>query len=212
MAYTPRTTTKPATPKATRHGWRFTRAAKDTTNGFGTQVWEKNQLDGDALGTGAAAGACSWEDAFGAARVDFGLGAIRAASSPDRQYLAEAAETSAPVGTVRDWRSTTSAIAAIEVVVPSLQLGEIDTPGLIPVPLQKYLRYYVLSRAFGREGEGHRPDMAVHYELRFHRGVALMRRLADAARRDHVYAREALGEVAARPPLVRLPATFPSVW
>jgi len=190
-------------------GWRFTIAAAAVADGFGTQAWE----DGITTATGATKGSYSWEVEFGAPSVIFGLGPVRGATSPDRQYLPLVTDATVMslLGSARDWRSTENALSALEVVIPQQDLTEADEPALIPTQMQKYLRYYVLSRAFGREGEGQKPEMAAHYEARFKRGVALMKRLADVAHKDRIYARDMPSEAPPRPPLVRLPSTFPSV-
>ncbi len=38
--------------------------------------------------------------------------------------------------------------------------GESETPALVPPQMQKYLRAYVLSRAFNRQGQGYQPTLA----------------------------------------------------
>jgi hypothetical protein len=194
-------------------GWRFTRAADTPSDGFGVHIWEKQHLDGDTLTASETIGTYAWEDEFGGAALQFGVGLVRGATSPDRQYLplvTDATVTSL-LGSARDWRSTEDALSALEVVIPEQDLVETSEPALIPVQVQKYLRYYVLSRAFGREGEGQKPEMAAHYEARFKRGVALMKRLADVAHKDRIYARDMPSEAPPRPPLVRLPSNFPAV-
>ena len=101
---------------------------------------------------------------------------------------------------------------ALEVVVPLVDVGETDAPVLIPAPLQKYLRYYVLSRAFGREGEGQRLDLAQHYEARFQRGAQLLKRFGDSAHADRVFRRQEPNLGRGRPPLVRLPSEFERIF
>lgn len=194
-------------------GYRFTKAANDPTKGFGTQIWEKQMQDGTTLSAGGTIATFTWEEYHGARRVVFGVGTIRAATSADRQYLPLVTDTGSfeLLGSARDWRSTVDALSALEVVIPADQLVESDVPELIPYPFQKYLRYYVLSRAFGREGEGQRLDMAAHYEMRFQRGVTIFKRLADVAHKDRLFVREDVTHVAARPPRVRLPAEFERV-
>ena len=189
-------------------------ASEDVTGTFAVHIWEKQQLDGDTLTASVTVGSYSWEVEFGAPSVIFGLGPVRGATSPDRQYLPLISDATVMslLGSARDWRSTEDALSALEVVIPQQDLAETDEPELIPDQMQKYLRYYVLSRAFGREGEGQKPEMAAHYEARFKRGVALMKRLADVAHKDRIYARDMPSEAPPRPPLVRLPSEFPRVW
>lgn len=195
-------------------GWRFTLVADTSSNGFMTQQWEKDMQDGETtLGTGQTAGTYSWEVEFGAQSIIFGLGTVRGATSPDRQYLPLITDTGPYelLGSARAWQSTEDALSAWEVVIPHQDLIEADVPVLIPPQCQKYLRYYVLSRAFGREGEGQKPELAVHYEARFKRGVALLRRLADVAHQDRLWVRDETSEAAPRPPKVRLPSAFPRI-
>jgi hypothetical protein len=194
-------------------GWRFTFAATPTSLGFGTFQWEEDHLEGATLRSSVVAASYSWEDEFGGPTIHFGVGLVRGASSPDRQYLPLVTDATVMslLGSARDWRSTENALSALEVVIPQQDLTEDDEPSLIPEQMQKYLRYYVLSRAFGREGEGQKPEMAAHYEARFKRGVALLKRLADVAHKDRIYARDMPSEAPPRPPLVRLPSNFPSV-
>src|SRR3990172_1736685 len=195
-------------------GWRFTKVAATASNGFCVHIWEKQQLDGTTLTASETIGTYSWEDEFGAPTIHFGVGLVRGATRPDRQYLPLVTDATVMslLGSARDWRSTENALSALEVVIPQQDLTEDDEPALIPEQMQKYLRYYVLSRAFGREGEGQKPEMAAHYEARFKRGVALMKRLAHVAHKDRIYARDMPSESPSRPPLVRLPSEFPRAW
>ncbi len=89
---------------------------------------------------------------------------------------------------------------------------EADTPSLIPPQMTKYLRFFVLGRAFGRPGEGRQPVLADFYSRRFQRGVDLFRAMGDVARNDRTFQREDMQPSRVRPPYVRFPATYPSVW
>jgi len=195
-------------------GWRFTKAAADTANGFGTQIWEKQQLDGDTLTAGSTVGSYGWESEFGADEVSFGVGAIRGITSPDRQYLAIWSGTGQYqfIGGIRQFMSSDNALTAYETVLPDSDLMESDTPEMIPGRLQKYLRYYVLHRAFGRIGEGQNPELALHYLQRYMRGVVLLQKLADVAHKDRIYVKDPVAEVDMRPSRVRLPSTFERIF
>lgn len=196
-------------------GLRITTAATDPADGYGTQVWEAEFLNGETtFTTGITRGAYTWEVEFGAEAITLGVGTIRQAVSPDRQYLAaySDAQPTSMCGRVVDWHSSDSALMVTEVVLPDLDLTEQDTPALLPAPMQKYVRYFVLGRAFGRAGEGRQPVLADHYLRRFKRGVEFFRRLADVAHKDRVFVREAFAPAAPRRPRVRLPSTYPSVW
>ena len=195
-------------------GWRPTKATA-TTGLYATQTWEVEHVAGaSTFTTGVMFGTFAWELEFGAPEVIFGTGTIRGAVSDDRQYwpVSRDAQPTQLCGRVGDWRSSDDSILALEVVTPDLDLLEADTPALIPEPMQKYLRFFVLSRAFGRPGEGRNPVMADHYARRFQRGVAFFQRLSDVTRKDRLWQREeATGVDHRRPPRVRLPAEFPRV-
>ena len=199
-------------------GSRFTQEPSDKTTGFAVFPWELQQLNGTTitiLTTGGVIGMFPWESEFGATAISFGIGGVRQITSPDRQYLPMVSEAAplALLGGIRDWRSSTDNLMALEVVVPPTDLGETDAPVLIPEPLQKYLRYYVLTRAFGREGEGYQPEFAQHYDQRFQRGVKLFKRFADTSHADRTFRRQDDVTDRGRPPLVRLPPSqFEQVW
>ena len=198
-------------------GYQFTVAPADKTLGFVVFAWEVEHLDGSTVTTqttGGVIGMFPWESEFGADAIHFGLGGVRSITSPDRQYVPMVSEAAplALLGGIRDWRSSADNLMALEVVVPPTDLGETDAPVLVPTPLQKYLRFYVLSRAFGREGEGQNPKLAEHYEQRFQRGVNLLKRFGDSAHADRVYRRQEASVGRGRPPLVRLPSQFERIF
>lgn len=197
-------------------GYRFTQEATDKTNGFYVFTWEGLHLNGAAdvvQTTGGVIGMFPWEAEQGASAITFAIGGVRAVASPDRQYVPMVSEAApyALLGGIRDWRSSSDNLMALEVVVPPTDLGETDAPVLIPEPLQKYLRFYTLSRAFGREGEGYNPMLAQHYDQRFQRGVQLLKRFADSSHADRTYRRQGDVRDRSRPPVVRLPSTFERV-
>lgn len=196
-------------------GVRITTAAVDTSEGFGTQKWEAEFLDGKTTFTaGVTVGTYAWESEYGAAAITLALGTIRSVVSEDRQYLGVSSDPSVEsmLGRVLDWRSSDDALLVVEIIVPDTALAETDVPALIPAPMGKYLRYYVLARAFGRAGEGHSTILADHFLRRFLRGVAVMRRLADVAHKDRVYQREEVAPSSRRVARVDLPSEFPSAW
>lgn len=194
-------------------GARFTDEPADKTLGFVVFPWESEHLDGEdvtTLTTGGVIGMFPWEMPHGIEAIAFGLGGVRMMVSPDRQYVPMVSDAApmALLGGIRDFRSSEDNLMALEVVVPPTDLGETDAPVLIPAPLQKYVRFYVLSRAFGREGEGQRLEMTQHYEARFARGARLLKRFGDTSQQDRVYRRQSEGFDRSRPPLVRLPNQF----
>jgi hypothetical protein len=189
-------------------GYRFTDEPANKTLGFAVYPWELEMLDGETVTTQTDT------VEYDTRALIFGLGAARFIVSPDRQYVPMVSEA-APYelcGGIRDWRSSEDNLMALEVVVPPVDLGLTDTPVMIPEPFQKYLRYYVWSRAFGREGEGQRLDVAQHYDQRFVRGVALLKRFGDSASMDRVFRRESETMDHSRPPLVRLPSTYERIY
>lgn len=196
-------------PKLDGFGWRFT---IEVSGGyFVTQAWEKNQLEGATLTAGATAGTYAWEVLFGAPAQVFAWGTVRGVASADRQYLPviRGVTNDRMVGTLRDWRSSANAISILETVIPEADLTEEDPADLIPREMLKYLRYYVWSRVFGRQGEGQNPKIAKHYFDRYGRGVAFFRKLHDVAQRDRMWARDPEAIDSRRPARVRLPAEFP---
>lgn len=139
--------------------------------------------------------------------VPYGL--ARAVSSPDRQYMAQPSWED-PFGTIREWRSSVRSLALWDVVIPDYpRLSASETPGMIPGPLQKYLRVHVLWRAFSRQGEGQRLEMAALYEQIWLRGVALMKKLGWVTRRDRVLQRASRSLTRRAVPRPRLPSDFP---
>ena len=198
-------------------GYFFTQEPTNKSLGFPIFDWELQQLNGvtvTVLISGGVIGMFPWESIFGAEAISFGVGGVRSLSSPDRQYLPMVSEAaSSPIlGGIRDWRSSEENVMVLEVVVQPVELDEKDAPVLIPPPLQKYLRCYVLAWAFGREGEGQRVDLAQHYDQRFQRGVMLFKRLADVAHADRTFQRQLHLGPRNTPPLVRLPPQFEEVW
>lgn len=214
-AYEARTQHGTLPPTLRGLGLRITVAATDPANGYGTQAWEADIQNGaTTLTAGAVRGAFTWEDQHGAPRVVLGIGGIRQVVSPDRQYwpATSDAQPRSLCGRVVEWHSSEDALMVTEVVLPDHDVTEQDTPALIPAPLQKYLRYFVLHRAFARPGEGRQAILADHYLRRYKRGVAFFRQLADVAHKDRQYVREPFTPAEARRPRVRLPSTYPSVW
>ena len=96
--------------------------------------------------------------------------------------------------------------------MPDLDLTEEDDTLLIPTQLKKYVRYATLARAFGRQGEGRQPILATHYDRRFTMGTIFFRKMADQTHLDKDVVRQDATPSRKRPPLVRLPSTFPRVW
>lgn len=196
-------------------GWRFTREATDSDKTNCTFIWEKEALEGATTFTTATT-VCTyaWEVEMAGedSVVHFGVGALRQATSPSRQYLPQAYDTGEleVIGAARDFKSSADSISVLESIVHTRELQEDDSPALIPERMFKYLRYYVLATAFMREGEGQRPDLAQLYQARFNMGQALLTKLVQLTAADRNYVREAgMQRGAGAPPRPRLPSTFP---
>ena len=198
-------------------GLRFTQNA---VNGYhGTQIWEKEMQQGLSTFTaGGVIGTYPWEHLFpidGSASPEYtaALGTIGKITSPDRQYLAvtENGGIHLNLGIISRFASSADALSILHAIIPGVELAEEDYPELLPPQLQKYMRYYVLSRAFAKAGEGQQPLIAKHYNGRFKAGIKLLRRLANIAYKDEVYVRQQVASERRRPPRVRLPGTFEQV-
>lgn len=202
-------------PPISGMGYLITAKAGDAASSFCTQSWELDQLNGLAnMSVGAILGGFYWEADFGTPLLTFAVGTIRSIISPDRQYLPVMFATSPKFvsGLIRDWKSSVKSMLVIENAIPDEPLVESDTPDMIPSQLSKYLRYYVLYFALGRQGEGQRTDLSQHYLMRYQRGIAVMKRLGLVTERDRVYVREETTEVVVRPPRVRLPVHYPVLY
>lgn len=198
-------------------GYRFTDEPDNKALGFAVFPWEREHLNGDTLTTQttpAYVGMFWWDEAYTSTAIDFGLGLVRGIASDDRQYLPMLSDATplGLAGTIRDWRSSVDNLMVLEQIVPTIDLTDGDVPALLPDPMQKYLRYYVWTHTFGREGEGQNVEMAQHYDQRFQRGVRVLKRLADTAQADRVYRRQAPGINRGRVPLVQLPSQFERVF
>jgi hypothetical protein len=190
-------------------GWRFTRESSK----YCTYVWEEELLEDSSTFSSSTGYVCTyhWEAAFLNQTLPvFGVGTIRSITSPDRQYWAQNAATSAAFyGGIRQFQSSEEALEIWHTVLPREDLTLTDTPDLLPTQAEKYLRYYVWSRAFGRSGPAQNVQMAEHYMQRFAMGVETWRTLTHVTKEDTVVVREqADGEEPRRVPLVRLPSNF----
>ena len=176
--------------------------------------WEKNHLEGTTLTAEAAyIFAYPWENEFAglAGRSVVGVGMFRSATGA-RQYLCESADVpgGSLLGTVRSWASADDNLFLDYSVLPET-VAEADSPSLLPGQFSKYLRFYVLSRAFGREGEGYHPTLSEHFSQRFGLGMAFLRQIARFAMKARTYQSQGITASFQRPPRVRLPATYPRV-
>jgi hypothetical protein len=194
-------------------GWRFTRVASDSDSSACTHVWEEELLEGSSTFSSSTGYVCTyhWEAAFLNQTLPvFGVGTIRSITSPDRQYWAQNAATSAAFyGGIRQFQSSDEALEIWHTVLPREDLTLADTPDLLPTQAEKYLRYYVWARAFGRSGPAQNLELSAHYTQRFSMGVETWRKLTNVTQEDQVVVREQTdGEAPQRVPLVRLPSNF----
>lgn len=194
-------------------GWRFTVEATGSIIDC-VFAWEKEMDEGETdLTDETDRGTYGWEVEFGAGNVSFGIGALRAVLSSDRQYLPMAHDTGEfqILGAARDFGSSIDAISTLESIVHTRELTEVDAPWLVPQRLWKYLRCYAWGCAFGREGEGQKYDLAAHYMKRFRRGVEILKLIGNLTALDRNYGRDEFPRTRGAPPRVRLPSTFPRV-
>lgn len=139
-------------------------------------------------------------------------GLVRDITSPDRQYWPIVETASQEVyGKPDKMASSTGALLVLETITQDVTtLTENDSAGLLPAPMQKYCRYYVLARAFGRQGEGYNPEIAAIFAAWFESGTRIMRRLGMLARKDAQWARRPV-VTRGRPPRPHLPSGYPYV-
>jgi hypothetical protein len=139
-----------------------------------------------------------------------GLGIPRVISSPDRQYLA----TQGTLGVPRHYASSGGNLLILEVVGPGVEdLHEEDTAVLIPQPIMKYLKYFVLARAWERQGEGRQPGLSAICQQRFDRGVEVMKHLGWLSRKDSNFQRIPVdGSRGRRQPVAQYPPSYPRTW
>lgn len=136
-------------------------------------------------------------------------GLLRRIVSPERQYLAT---TGQGWGVARAWHTSVGNLLILEVVGPDVpDLGLSDSAALLPPQMRKYLRYYVLMRAWMRQGEGYQPELAALCQQVYAQGVRRMRGLAWLTRHDDVMARQPATRDPRRPARAQLPATYPRV-
>ena len=199
-------------------GLMVTLTPTDPSKGFCTQEWEVEQLDGVTTpsNVGELRGTFYFEHEFtliGATVPTLYMGTVRTISSPDRQYFPIQESTEGGyTGIARAWRASSLAVTVDEVYTLQREIGKDESPGLLPRQALKYLRYYVLAKCFGRQGEGSNPGLAKHYMARYEVGWRHFQRLRDLAYRDRDWQRQPAGMLTARPGRVRFPSNFPRVF
>ena len=194
-------------------GWRFTREAGDSDHTFCTHIWEEELLEGSTTFSTSPGYVCTyhWEYVMlNMTPPSFGVGTIRSIESEDRQYWAQNASNSAAFyGGIRQFQSSDDALEIWHTVVPRVDLTLNDTPDLLPAQAHKYLRFFTLAKAFGRQGPGMNLELSGLYKAQFDRGVTTWARLTNIAKEDQILGREMAEDTrSARLPFVRLPATF----
>lgn len=139
------------------------------------------------------------------------VGVLRTISSADRQYLATpyANAEYSTLGVPRAWGTSADSITIWEIIVTADELTETDGLSLIPSRMGKYVKYYILSRAFSRKGRGFRPDLSQHYTALFQLGVGLLSKLGNLGFIDRSYSRDTVTIAAQyRPPVVQFPPQY----
>lgn len=195
-------------------GWRFTRpASRAGTTFYCTHLWEAELLEGSTTFSTSPGYVCTYHWEYVLLNMTppaFGVGTIRSIESDDRQYWAQNASNSAAFyGGIRQLQSSDDALEIWHTVIPRVELTENDTPDLLPEQAHKYLRYFTLAKAFGRQGPGMSLQLASLYKGQYDRGVKTWSRLTNLAKEDQILGREMAEDVKrARVPLVRLPANF----
>jgi hypothetical protein len=136
-------------------------------------------------------------------------GIPRRIMSPHRQYLA----TLGTWGIPRRYASSAGNLLILEVVGPEVpDLGEDDEAALLPRQMRKYLVYFTLAQAWGRQGEGQRPDLAALCQTLFQHGVQVLKSLAWITRKDEQQSRgPAYAQLRYRP-TVQLPSNYPRTY
>jgi hypothetical protein len=201
-------------------GWRVSLLGTLSTDAVGLWSWERDTIDGaTTLADGESIGTYWWETEFEAlggpsAHVS-AVGVARRILSNSRQYAPQAYADGVVqfLGAPRDYKSTVGSLAMVQAIVPTRQLKEAEAAALVPPGLRKYLRYFVLSRALGRKGEGQQKTIGSHYEKRFERGVGFFKKLSNIVFADRNYGRQDVGgQGMRRLPHPHLPAEFERVW
>ena len=202
-------------------GWRVSLLGTLSTDAVGLWSWERSVIDGGStFADGTSIGTYWWETDFedegGPPAHVSAVGVARRILSNSRQYAPQAYADGVVqfLGAPREYKSTVGSLAMMQVIVPTRQLKETEAAVLVPPGLRKYLRYFVLSRALGRKGEGQQNTIGSHYEKRFARGVEFFKKLSNIVFADRNYGREeAGGRGAARQlPHPHLPSEFERVW
>lgn len=116
-----------------------------------------------------------------------------------------------PYGTIGYWKSSEDALL-LDYALSAPTMAETDSPSLLPLACAKYLRWYVLAKAFSREGEGQHPVLANHFLQRYQLAVRFMRRLANFAAVAQTHQLQGATITPGRRPKPRLPAEYPRVW
>jgi hypothetical protein len=140
------------------------------------------------------------------------VGMPREMFSPDRQYwpVSERADQQM-LGKVDRFASDEQSLLVLENIGPdSIELDETDSAGLVPQQMHKYLRYYTLARALGRQGEGENQEMSSFFVFWFELGKKFMPVMQMLARRDAQWARQP-SVSRSRPPRPHLPSHYPYV-
>lgn len=195
-------------------GYKLTKDTTGTSDYQAMYVWEKEQLEGTTL-TAESDYIFSypWESGYAGLpeRTLSGLGIVRSAEG-ERQYLLESKDSPGyePLGTIRYWSSSEGNLL-MDYAVSAPVLTEADSPDLLPSQFSKSLRFYTLSKAFGREGEGHNSVLSEHFSQRFILGLNFLRQLGRFAMIGRTYQAEKMQPTRLRQPGLRLPSAYPVI-
>lgn len=174
--------------------------------------WEEDTTEDSDDANGNTPGSiASHSDVFGDTQI--GVGIARWLKSDERQYLGVSYDSGQDLlGIPRRIASSDDALTVWHTLVPDRPLTEEDVPDLIPSQCHKYIKFFTLAQAFGRKGEGYRPDLSEHFAALYKLGEGLLAMLGTPSVLDRVYARDQVKDASIQaPPRVRLPAEFPRI-
>jgi|GEM_PF-4337653 len=156
-------------------------------------------------------GTYSWEIRHGATNVaPCPVGGIRGLESTERQYV-QAAMWDTGLGLIREWHSSEQSLLLWEAVTHATALVPGDTLPFLPPQMHKYVRAYVLAKAFGHQGEGYMPDLSAAWERFWQRGLQFAASLGNMLWIDQPMRRDPNRQSVERRPRLQLPAEYPRV-
>lgn len=176
-------------------------------------AWEVQHIDGDTpTAVTTYTMTAEWEYLYvaGTARSVDGYGVPGTVIGERQYYPVVTPAGSPPLGTLVAAASAVDNLL-VDYVVAAPTLAADDAVPLLPAACDKYLRAYILTRAYGREGEGKNPVLAAYHEQRWEMGVTLMKRLGQYAQAARTYQRDRPTPTSRTPLRPQLPSNYPRV-